>query len=192
MKTVNTENLKPWPKQTAKGISIEPVFEVDGVTYYQVRDVFNTFAGRGMRQLEVYEEWQNRMTNERLLAFILAMEAELNKERIQLTNIAVLISKMKERLMFPVQTSELIIKMASVAYFDESESPEEPDEAYARDVKVPHWRAAGVTDFFIGQRLSDLIPWPNISEDVFKQASRVIQEMINLEEKTLEKVSQSA
>lgn len=189
---ITTENLKEWPKEMPRGINIQPVFEADGVTYYQVRDVFNTFAGRGMKQLEVYEEWQNRMTNDRLLLFIQAMESELNKDRIQLTNIADLINKMKERLMFPVPTSELIMKMAAVAYFDATESAEEPDEMYAREVKIPHWRAAGVTDFFIGQRLADLVPWPTISEDVFKQASRVIQEMIERENRTLEKVSQPA
>jgi hypothetical protein len=183
-------DLTPWPKEMPRGINIQPVFEVGGVTYYQVRDVFNTFAGRGMKQLEVYEEWQSRLTRERILAFVMAMEGELNKDRIQLTNIADLINKMKERLMFPVPTSEIIIKMAAVAYFDESESAEEPDEMYAREVKIPHWRAHGVTDFFIGQRLSDLVPWPTISEDVFKQVSRVIQEMVESENRTLERVSQ--
>lgn len=189
---INTENLKPWPKEIPRGISIQPVFEVvGGLTYYQIRDPFNTFAGRGMKQLEAYEEWQNRMTNERLKLFIQAMKFELNKQKIELTNIADLINKMEERVNFPVPTSELIMKMGAVAFFDETEDPCEPDEMYDREVKIPAWRLAEVSDFFIGMRLSDLVPFPTISPDVFKAASRVIAEMQELENRRLEKVLQS-
>ena len=187
---MKTENLTPWPKEVPRGISIEAVFECGGHTYYQVRDAFNTFAGRGMKQLEVYEEWQNRLTNERLKLFIQAMKFELNKDKIELTNIADLINKMEERINFPIPTSDLIIKMAGVAFFDETEDPCEPDEMYAREVKIPAWRAEGVDDFFMAMRLSDLVPFPSISKDVFNQVSKVLTGMIEMEDRRLEKVLQ--
>ena len=188
---INQTELKPWSKPTPRGISIEPVFECGGVTYYRTRDVYSTYAGRGMKMLEVSEEWQNRMTNERLLQFIKAMETELNQTKIMLTNIGNLVQKMKERVMFPVPTSELVFKMGAVAFFDETEDPAEPDEFYTRDVKIPHWRKHGVDDFFLGMNLRDLMGFPDISKESFQAASRVIQAMVEMEDKTLQSVLQS-
>lgn len=181
---ITETQLTPWPHEMSRGISIEPVFECGGVTYYRTRDAFSTFAGRGMKMLEVSEEWQNRMTNERLIQFIGAMENELNQPKITLTNIGNLIQKMKERVMFPVPTSELIFKMGSIAFFDATESPQEVDDAYTRE-KMKFWKKYGVDDFFLGMNLRDLMGFPDISKEDFERVSRVIQAMLEVENKTL-------
>ena len=188
---IKETELAPWSHGMSRGISIEPVFECGGVTYYRTRDVFSTFAGRGMKMLEVSEEWQNRMTNERLIQFIQAMENELNEPKIKLTNISNLIQKMKERVMFPVPTSELVVKMASVAFFDATEDPHEVDETYTREVKIPHWKKYGVDDFFLGMNLRELMGFPSISKEDFDKVSRVIQAMVEMEDKILPPVSQN-
>jgi hypothetical protein len=170
-----TENLAIWPHKVETGHSIVPVFATDKHTYYQLRDVFNTYAARGMAALEIYEEYQSRMTKERLLEFLRAMSEELEKEKMSRTVMLDLVIKTRERTEFPIPTRELIRNMATVSYFDETESPYEYDQFYQREEKLPHWKECNVDDFFLGNRLSDLVPFPSISKKDFEAALRVME-----------------
>jgi hypothetical protein len=191
-----TENLKEWDGiQITEGVSIEPKFALlndDGTvfkTYYQFRDAMKTFAVRGMMALQVYEEWQNRMTNERLKVLFAAIKDECNQNPVKLANIIDLVTKGQERIEWVMPTTELIQRMACVSYFDNTESPYEYDASYQIQ-KLALWRKYEVSDFFIGCSLSDLVPFPTISEADFESYQRVLNQLeeilnIRLEEALL-------
>jgi hypothetical protein len=56
--------------QIDEGHVIEPAFISGGVQYYRLKDYFNTFSLRGLMALQVYEEWNMRMSKEQLMEFI--------------------------------------------------------------------------------------------------------------------------
>lgn len=184
-----TENLKEWDGiQITEGVSIEAKFALlndDGSvfkTYYQFRDAMKTFAVRGMMALQVYEEWQNRMTNERLKVLFAAIKDECNQNPVKLGNIIDLVTKGQERIEWVMPTTELIQRMACVSYFDNTESPYEYDASYQIQ-KLALWRKYEVSDFFIGCSLSDLVPFPSISEADFESYQRVLtqlEEILNI------------
>lgn len=174
-----TDNLPEWQGKIETGHSIKAVFatiDIHGAiihTYYDLRDVFNTFVIRAMEGIGVYEEFNSRMTPERNKEFAQAIrENALSKNdpsvHIDLAN------KLEERIDWPIPPRELIKKMAAVAYFDETESPYHYDETYQREFKLPHWIEHGVDDFFLGNNLSGIVPFPNISQEDFEAVLRVM------------------
>ena len=151
--------------QLEEGHVIEPAFISGGVQYYRLKDYFNTFSLRGLMALQVYEEWNMRMTREQLLEFITKAEKILsNPKAIHIGEIARMVAQMKERLELVMPTSEIVYKFASVAFFDSNESPYSYDPEYCK-AKIERWKeAADVSDFFIVTRLKDMIPLPTLSE----------------------------
>lgn len=151
--------------QIDEGHVIEPAFISGGVQYYRLKDYFNTFSLRGLMALQVYEEWNMRMTREQLQEFISKADKVLsNPKQINIGEIAKMVEQMKERLNLIMPTSEIVYKFASVAFFDKNESPYSYDPEYCK-AKIQRWKeAADVSDFFIVMRLKDMIPLPTLSE----------------------------
>ena len=152
--------------QLEEGNVIIPAFISDGVQYYQLKDYFNTFSLRGLMALQVYEEWNMRMTREQLQEFIDKADRVLsNPKQINIGEISRLVANMKERLDFVMPTTEIVYKFASVAFFDKNESPYSYDPEYCKD-KIKRWKeAADISDFFIVTRLKDMLPLPTLSEE---------------------------
>jgi len=151
--------------QIEEGHVIIPAFISNGVQYYQLKDYFNTFSLRGLTALDVYEEWNMRITTEVLDQFIEKMEKIVNDPKtIKISEIVTLINLLKERRTFIIPSSEIIYKFASVAFFDKNESPYSYDPEYAKE-KIKLWKeAADVNDFFIVTQLKDMLPLPTLSE----------------------------
>jgi len=151
--------------QIEEGHVIVPAFISGGVQYYQLKDYFNTFSLRGLMALQVYEEWNMRMTREQLQEFIEKADRVLsNPKTINIGEISRLVTNMKERLDFVMPTTEIVYKFASVAFFDKNESPYSYDPEYCK-VKIARWKeAADIDDFFIVTRLRDMLPLPTLSE----------------------------
>lgn len=190
------ELLKPKEKpktinwQIQEGHVIVPAFICGGRQYYALQDAFNTFTERGFQALAVYDEWNNRMTHDNLKAFIEVMNEQLSGKggSVDLSKIYEIVGMIKERIEWPVPTTELLYKMAGVAFFDENESPYVYDAKYAIE-KIAFWKA-NVEDssaFFINVPISlrAIFPLPNISVEDLK----VCEEVINAtDEKQLQRI----
>ncbi len=167
MKLKDLFKKKPKVWNLEEGHVIVPAFTDRGVQYYEIKDIFNTFSVRGLQALQVYEEWDMRLKKDDLMDFILAFERTLNNTKeINIMNMVKMVNMLKERVTFPIATSELYYKFASVRYFDENESPYSYDPEYNMK-KIERWQEAGseVNDFFIMQRLGDMLPLPKLSEE---------------------------
>jgi abortive infection bacteriophage resistance protein len=167
--------------QIPEGHVIEPAFISGGIQYYRLKDYFNTFSLRGLTALQVYEEWNMRMTKEHLSEFIELMDKNLNNPReIRIGEIARIVNILKERINYIMPTTEIVYKFASVAFFDKNESPYSYDPEYCKQ-KINRWKEeAEISDFFIVMLLKDMIPLPQLSEVDLKICLNMIDEATNL------------
>ena len=131
--------------------------ESNGMKNYCMEDSNNLLSGRAFHAVNFYNELSMKCTKEFLIAHTEAIDKLLtDPKRIDLPKIGLLNNQLKERL-------ELIIdslthyKVASVVYFDETESPYSFDYKYAFE-KIERWKKEKVSDFFLMMPLKDLIP----------------------------------
>jgi len=154
-------------------------FRKDGHTYFHFDDQFKIPTGRGLCALTVYEEFNMRCTREYLELHVKAFEVILNSNPVKLTVLAKINQNLKERLqlaLFP----DHIYKLASVVFFDETESPYNYDYAYNAK-KIENWKASGgMLDFFLKTPLKDLIPYlklPKGSADQYFQVATAVDNL---------------
>lgn len=164
--------------QIKEGHVITPAFILGGVQYYCLEDSYRTFTERGWAALSVYEEWQNRMTNDNLIQFFKAMQTVLNgtNGEVNLSKLHDLVNKGLERLEWPVPTNEIMWKMAGVAFFDKNESPYVYDQKYC-EKKVARWKEAvqDQASFFcsVPLPLRSMFPLPSLSVEDLKICEQV-------------------
>ena len=155
-------------------------FKLNGKTYFMYEDATKVPSGRGLCALTIYEEFNMRCTREYLQAHTRAMEILLSDpKKINIQTIAVINKNLQERLdmaIFP----DHIYKLASVLFFDETESPYSYDYQY-NNKKIEEWKATGGSlDFFMKTPLKDLIPALQLQEgsaDTYFQVSQMIDNL---------------
>jgi len=159
---------------------IVEAFELNGVKYFQFEDIFAMPTGRGMAAITIFAEFDMRCTKEYLLTHIQAVEKILNPEnkRIDLVALSIIHNNLRERLQL-MPFPDYIYKLASVCFFDETESPYNYNWEY-NIKKIEKWKAAGgALDFFCTKPLKQLMPFSIQSgasvQDYFKQLETVEQ-----------------
>lgn len=148
--------------------------------YFQFDDANNLPSGRGLCALTIYEEFNMRCTREYLDLHVRAVEKLLSDpKKINILALATIHNNLKERLQMAVFPDH-IYKLASVVFFDETESPYNYDYKYNL-AKIERWKAAGgMLDFFSRTQLKDLIPslqLPEANADQFLHLSDLIDQM---------------
>ena len=138
---------------------IEHAFTVAGVDYYRFADIFNLPYERGLMALAVYEELRMRVSREYLEKHIEAMRNILHADKVvNVFKIDQLNEQLSERLNLVLDT-DLLYKLASVAFFDKKENPAVYEPEYCQK-KVEFWQQhKGVADFFLQKPLQELIPF---------------------------------
>lgn len=141
-------------------------FRHGGHIYYHFADDFKMPAGRAIPSLAFYAELKMRCNEDYLSKHIEATEKILNAGagKIRLTELAQINANLKERLTlapFP----DHIYKLASVIFFDETESPYGYDFAYNQK-KIEAWKKDGeLLYFFLSVPFKDLIPHGTLSKE---------------------------
>lgn len=180
---------KPKILALPEGYKVIEAFELLGVKYYQFDTAFQVPAGRMMANLTFYAELEMRCDRTYLEKHIRATELILNGQngKISLTDLALINGNLKERLNltpFP----DYIYKIASVMFFDITESPDAYDYEYNLK-KIDIWKKSeGVLSFFLKHPLKELIPF---LESVGENAPTFFQvaEQINaLHQRTLREI----
>jgi len=190
--------FKMWPfKRRPKSYMLEKqyrvveAFKLNGKTYFHFDDAFKLPTGRGLCALTIYEEFNMRCTREYLQAHVRATELILSDpKKINIQTIAIINKNLGERLnmaMFP----DHVYKLASVIFFDESESPYNYDYAYNLK-KIEEWKQSGGTlDFFLKTPLKDLIPSLMLPDGNADQYFQVATAVDNLHQQDLQEVLSS-
>ena len=173
MSTQQQNNPDHWVVD--EGHVIIPAFESNGVQYYMMKDIFNSFSGRALDAMAIYEKWSLRTSPEWMKTWLDALENTINANPIKITDIAEMINVMRERINFALPTEGLIWELASVAFFDRNESPYRYDPEYAKD-KIARWKEdTTLPDFFFATPLRDMVSLPDLSQAGFENYLKTIE-----------------
>lgn len=137
---------------------IERAFTFEGKDYYHFPDQFQAPSGRQMMALAFYEELAMRCDKSYLESHTKAMDKILDDpKKISIQKIMQLNMNMKERLeLIPIP--DYIYRMASVVFFDLSESIYLYDYEYNKK-KIEQWKQCGdILSFFLKTPLVVLMP----------------------------------
>lgn len=141
-----------------------PAFSLAGTDYWMYDSAMEVPTGRFFAAMGVYSEMEMNVNKEYLLTHCKAMDKILSDpKKISLQYIMQLNVNLKERTeLMPMP--EYIYKLASVIFFDKSESLYSYDYDYNK-LKIEKWKAAGGTlDFFSRTPLLELVPSLNMPE----------------------------
>lgn len=157
---------------------VKLAFELDGIKYFEFDDANNIPCGRSFSALSFYEELSMRCTREFLIAHCKATQDIINSKKIDLYQIAKLNMQLQERLDLIVEP-EILYKLASVVYFDESENPYSYDFKYGQE-KIIKWKKNKLEDFFLSLPIKKLIPHLSLSDEDLVSSLK-ITELMNKE-----------
>lgn len=136
---------------------IEEAFTYNGIKYFHFPDQFQVPTGRQMMALAYYEELTMKCDKEYLELHTKAMDKILsNPKSVSLQTILQLNINLKERLEL-IPLPDYIFRMASVIFFDESESIYTYDFAYNRK-KLRSGNNQRMFCLFLKTPLNELIP----------------------------------
>jgi hypothetical protein len=141
-----------------------PAFHYLGVDYWMYDSALEIPTGRFFAAMGVYTEMEMNCNKEYMLSHCKAMEKLLSDpKKISLQYIMQLNINLRERLdLMPMP--DYIYKLASVVFFDKSESLYSYDYEYNKK-KIEIWKAAGGSlDFFSKTPLAELVPSLNMPE----------------------------
>ena len=133
-------------------------FQLGGTTYYMFDQAEEVPTGRMLAALAVYNEMEMKVDKEYLQLHTKAMEKLLSDpKKINVMYIAQLNLNLKERLeLMPLP--DFVYKLASVIFFDETESPYSYSFEYNKK-KIEDWKKSGdALDFFLSRLSKELIP----------------------------------
>lgn len=171
-------NSKPeWTSRPE--LEIVPAFDIDGVQYYQFKDSFNIPCLRALCALTYYNELSMRCDNEYLKLHCDFVEKVIaDKKSIDVGKLAIVNKNLKDRLNMIVPT-DMVLKLASVVYFDKSENPYLYDYSYGLK-KIDLWRKQiKKYGFFFQVPLSQLIPQLKDFKGDFQIYSDISQKIVS-------------
>lgn len=163
-------------------------FQLGGTTYYMFDQTAEVPTGRMLAALAVYNEMEMKVDKEYLELHTKAMEKLLSDpKKINVMYIAQLNLNLKERLeLMPLP--DFVYKLASVIFFDETESPYSWSYEYNKK-KIEEWKASGDTlDFFLSRLSSELIPSLRPAAGNTKMFSQVAEQIAAIHQTDLTKI----
>jgi len=178
---------------------IIPAFNLGGVEYFQFDDAMNMPAGRGLSAMYIYDEFRMKADKEYLELHIRAFEKLLAGMSGKMTLDLVMQMKqinanLKERVNL-VALPDYCYKLASVHFFDSTESIYQYDPAYNLQ-KIEAWKKnPEALDFFLTGPLKDFLPFSdtvkvdariylNVAEKIANKARLDLQEVLSSPELT--------
>lgn len=155
---------------------IVPAFTWKGKQYYQLDDYMNIPCKRALEAIRVYEEFNNKATNAFLIAQCDRIDLAANKGL--LTDVVKINNDVRDRLKM-IYSPDLVINLASIIYFDDTEDPLTYEIDYNKK-KVKAWREGGLNPFFCQLPLKELIPSLDFSKVDSQTLTTLNQNMAEL------------
>lgn len=184
----------PWQKKFKSYLlenkyKIVEAFDHDGVKYFMYDQSMEVPTGRMFAALAIYTEMEMRCDREYLELHVKAVEKLLNdnKKGINVTYISQLNINLKERLeLMPLP--DFVYKLASVIFFDKTESVYSYDFAY-NEKKIARWKKDSATlDFFLTRLATELIPSLKPVAGNISMYSQVVEKIDKIHRDNLSKV----
>jgi hypothetical protein len=159
-----------------EGHQVKEAFKFRGVTYFELVDILEIPCERQFAVRDYFDELQMKCTREFLQAHTAAVTNILsNPKSLNLPELYKLNNQLQERLDMIIDP-EIVYKLASVYYFDESESPYSYNYKYAQ-TKIESWKKGKDLDFFLLPPVARLANVSALLGDDLKAYLRVQQKM---------------
>lgn len=167
---------------------VTEAFELRGIKYFSFDDAFKIPSSRALSALTIYQEFEMRTDKDYLEKHIRAMEILLSDpKKISIKDIALLNNNLKERSRL-APMPDYIYKLASVVFFDETESPYSYDFKY-NEKKIARWKESGdVLDFFLNLPLKTLMPSLNTQDPNLRTYFQVAEQIDQLHRSDLQEI----
>lgn len=132
-------------------------FTLNDITYYQFDNELNIPCERALKRITFYAEATMRVDYEYLNAHVQACEDIFNSQKIDIYKLKLYNDYLRDRLKWILDT-DIVYKLASIVYFDDTEDPEDYDFEYNQK-KIALWKKSmKVHDFFYSAPILALIP----------------------------------
>lgn len=155
---------------------MEKVFTVEGIDYYKFSNTHDAACLRAIKTMTFYTEVQMRCEYDYLKQHVEAVDKILTGARIDIYKIKQYNDFLKDRLTWIVDT-DLVYKLASVIYFDETENPLDYDFAYNQK-KIEFWKKhLSVNNFFYSAPIVTLLPYLKNANINLQEYSTVIAQI---------------
>lgn len=158
---------------------VEEAFTCAGKRFYRFKEEYRNATGRYKYYYATLRELELKLSLEKLQEFVDAFKLVLNgggkKKSIELTDLHKLVINMESRIVLAFDPAT-VKKLASVAYFDETEDLTAFDEKYGRE-KVNLWVSHGVHDFFLTRPIGELFGVKNTSEEYLPEYLKQMETM---------------
>jgi hypothetical protein len=140
---------------------MEVVFQSGGVAYYRFSNEQRIPAFRAMAARDVFQELEFKTSREMATAYIDAAVEQLNAG--ELAKAGALLTMFRERMDY-ITNIDLLYKLASVLYLDNSENPEDYDAVYNYE-KIQRWkREKDVEAFFLQTPIIEYLPFSDLQQ----------------------------
>ena len=162
-----------WGKPVWKDKVDAPIvfaFTCGGVDYHRFKDINNLMSGRAFAALDFFEELNMRCSREYLQAHCKLLEEQMQGPEINIGIMAKEVMQLKERLDMIIDP-DIILKIASVVYFDNTEQPWAYDFKYNYE-KIAKWKEEEIDGFFLKIAFKDLLPGLALSDEDFQSYTK--------------------
>jgi hypothetical protein len=167
---------------------ISEAFRANGKSYYMFDNLFEMPSHRGFSALTYYDELTMRCSRDYLLKHCRAIEILLgDQKKFDIGTIALIHRNLQDRVkLLPIP--EHIYKLASVLFFDKTESPFAYDHEY-NVKKIEEWKhTEGLLDFFLKTELKNLVPSLRSQESDILIFSKVAEQIDKMHQKDISEV----
>ncbi len=177
LKRLFRHELKPY--LVDEKYKVIPAFSIGGTDYWMFDSTNEVPTGRFFAAMAIYQEMEMNCDKDYLTSHVKAMDKLLSDpKKISIKYITQLNINLGERLEL-MPFPDFIYKLASVIFFDKSESLYSYDYEYNKK-KIEMWKASGGSlDFFCNTPLKELIPslsMPEKDTQTYLTVSKLINE----------------
>jgi hypothetical protein len=169
---------------------IEEAFTCGGRRFYRFKEEYRMATGRYKYYYATLREIDLRLSYDTLKKFIEAMKAVLNgggkKAIVNQGDLWVPLINLESRLKLDFDPAS-VRKLASIAYFDETEDVTSYDEKYGQE-KIKLWQEHNVHDFFLTRCIAELLSVNSISISTLDQHLKKMDEIVTESDLNLQKV----
>jgi hypothetical protein len=158
---------------------ISYAFTIGERHYFRFDDPLNTPYDRALKTLVYYKELDMNCDRAFITAHTQAFDNALKQSSINidtLVELKQLNDQLKARLELPKEP-ELMYKLASVVFFDQTENPYVYEFKYGTN-KIKAWKKeTSLEDFFLQKPLVELIPYLQFAGENLKQFSEMTEKI---------------
>lgn len=169
---------------------IEPAFKIGKTQYYQFADFMDMPIDRSFQALTFYNEMEQRVDRDYLLAHCAAVKNILNPApggTIDITKLCELEKNLSERVEWILEP-DIAYKLCTVYFFDDTENPVTYDPKYNLQVKINEFKKEKPAAFFLQMPIVKLMPHLKLYEADLNSFSLIVKEMKKIH---LQLISQS-